>query len=45
MVTGVREIGRSLEQWHMDGQPLHRRMILASTPRERERWYVMLLLA
>ena len=42
---GVREIGRSLEQWQMEVKDLRRRMILASTPRERERWYAMLLLA
>ena len=29
----------------MDAKALRRRMILASTPRERERWYAMLLLA
>ena len=42
---GVREIGRSLEQWQMEVKDLRRRMILAPTPRERERWYAMLLLA
>ena len=42
---GVREIGRSLERWQMREQDLRRRMILAPTPRERERWYAMLLLA
>ena len=35
---GVREIDRFLEQWQMDARDLHRRMILAPTPRERERW-------
>ena len=34
---GVREMGRFLEQWQMDARDLHRRMILAPTPRERER--------
>ena len=29
----------------MDAKALYRRMILASTPRERERWYAILLLA
>ena len=33
----VREIGRFLEQWQMGAKDLHRRMILAPTPRERER--------
>lgn len=42
---GVREIGRSLEQWEVGVNDLLRRMILASTPRARERWYPMLLLA
>ena len=42
---GVREIDGSLEQWHMGVKDLRRRMILAPTPRERERWYTMLLLA
>ena len=42
---GAREIHRDLEQWEMDAKDLHRRMILAPTPRERERWYAILLLA
>ena len=42
---GVREIDRSLEQWQMGEKDLRRRMILAPTPRERERWYAILLLA
>ena len=42
---GVREMDRYLEQWQMDAKALRRRMILAPTPRERERWYAMLLLA
>ena len=41
----VREIDRSLEQWQMEVKDLRRRMILAPTPRERERWYAILLLA
>ena len=45
MMMGVREIGRSLEQWQMGVKDLRRRMVLAPTPRERERWYAMLLLA
>ncbi len=35
MVMSVREIDRFLEQWEMDTRDLHRRMILAPTPRER----------
>ena len=42
---GMREIDRSLEQWQMGVKDLRRRMILAPTPRERERWYTILLLA
>ena len=46
LMMGVREIDRSLEQWQMGVKDLRRRrMILALTPRERERWYAMLLLA
>ena len=41
----VREMERFLEQWRMDARDLRRRMILAPTPRERERWYDLLLLA
>ena len=42
---GVREIDRSMEQWRMGVKDLRRRMILAPTPRERERWYAILLLS
>ena len=42
---GVKEIERFLKQWQMEVKDLRRRMILAPTPRERERWYAMLLLA
>ena len=45
LVLGVREIDRFLEQWQMDARDLHRRMILAPTPRERERWHAVWLLA
>ena len=44
-MIGVREIGRSLEQWQMEVKDLRRRMILAPTPRERERRYAIWLLA
>ena len=49
-MMGVREIGRSLEQWQMGVKDLRRRMVLAPAPRERalcklRRWYAMLLLA
>ncbi len=42
---GVREIERSLEQWELGVKDVQRRMLLAPTPRERERWYAILLLA
>ena len=42
---GVREMERFLEQWQMDSRDLRRRMILSPTPRKRERWYTLLLLA
>ena len=42
---GVREIERFLERWHMGIRDLHRRTILAPTPRERERWQAIWLLA
>ena len=42
---GVREMDRFLERWQMDARDLRRRMILSPTPRERERWYAILLLA
>ena len=35
MMMGVREIGRSLEQWQRGVKDLRRRMVLAPTPRER----------
>ena len=40
---GVREIERFLEQWQMEARDLRRRMIVAPAPRERERWYAMLM--
>ena len=45
MVMSVREIDRFLERWEMNTRDLHRRMILAPTPRERERWHAVWLLA
>ena len=42
---GVREIDRFPEQWQMGIRDLHRRTILAPTPRERERWQAIGLLA
>ena len=42
---GVRDMDRILQQWEMDARGLHRRLILAPTPRERERWHALLLVA
>ena len=42
---GVRGMDQHLEQWQMGVKDLRRRMVLAPTPRERERWYAVLLLA
>ena len=42
---GVREFERFLEQWQMEAKDLPRRMILAPTPREWERWSAILPLA
>ena len=42
---GVREIDQSLRRWEMNAKSVHRRMILAPTPRERERWHAVWLLA
>ena len=41
----VKEIDQFLEQWEMNTRDLHRRVILAPTPRERERWNAVWLLA
>ena len=42
-MMGVREMEWFLEQWQMDAGDLRRRMIPSPTPRERERWYALLL--
>ena len=44
-MMGVREIDRFLEQWQMNIRGLQRRTVLAPTPRERERWQAIWLLA
>ena len=41
----VRGIERLLEQWEMGVKDVHRRVILSPTPRERERWHAVWLLA
>ena len=45
LVASVRQLDRFLEQWQMDARDLHRRLIPAPTPRERERWHAIWLLA
>ena len=42
---GVRDIDLILQRWEMDAKGLYRRLILAPTPRERERWDCLWLLA
>ena len=42
---GVRDMDRILQQWEMDARGLHRRLILAPTPREWERWHALWLVA
>ena len=44
-MKGVRRMKGFLEQWEMGVKDGHRRAILAPTPRERERWCAILLLA
>ena len=44
-MVSVRQIDRFLEQWQMDARDLHRQLILAPTPKERERWHAIWLLA
>ena len=38
------EMKRFLKQWETDVPIVHRRLILAPTPRERERWHATWLL-
>ena len=45
MEKGVRGMKGFLEQWEMSAKDVHRRLILAPTPRERERWHAVWLLA
>ena len=42
---GVKEIERFLERWRLNVDDVLRRMYLAPTPRERERWHAIWLLA
>ena len=43
-MMGVKEIEGFLEQWRMGNKYVRRRMILAPTPRERERGHALWLL-
>ena len=42
---GMEEMGALLERWRMDEGEVRRRLYRASTPRERERWHAVWLLA
>ena len=44
-MVSVRQIDRFLELWQVDARDLHRRLILAPTPRERESRHAIRLLA
>ena len=41
----MEELGALLERWRMDEAEVRRRMYRAPTPRERERWHAVWLLA
>ena len=45
MLLGMPEMGALLERWRMDEAEVRRRMYQAPTPRERERWHAVWLLA
>ena len=45
MVLGMRDIVQLLERWQLDVGEVRRRMYRAPTPRERERWHALWLLA
>ena len=42
---GMQEMGALLERWRLDEAEVRRRMYRAPTPRERERWHTVWLLA
>ena len=44
-MVSMPEMGALLERWCMDGAEVRRRMYRAPTPRERERWHAVWLLA
>ena len=41
----MRDIARLLEQWQLDVSDVRKRIYRATTPRERERWHALWLLA
>ena len=45
LLLGMMEMGVLLERWRMDEAEVRRRMYRAPTPRERERWHALWLLA
>ena len=45
MLLGMQEMGALLERWRMGEAEMRRRMYRAPTPRERERWHAVWLLA
>ena len=45
LLLGMDEMGALLERWRIDEAEARRRMYRAPTPRERERWHVLWLLA
>ena len=45
VVMGMMDIAQLLERWHLDVGDVRKRMYRAPTPRERERWHALWLLA
>ena len=45
LLLGMDEMGALLERWRIDEAEARRRMYRAPTPRERERWHALWLLA
>ncbi len=45
VVLGMRDIVQLLERWQLDLGDVRKRMYRAPTPRERERWHALWLLA
>ena len=45
VVLGMKDIRRLLERWQLDVGDVRERMYRAPTPRERERWHGLWLLA